>query len=121
METPAHLRRTGRIIVVCGVVAAAFVYWLYAWGPKAKDIPPAFQHTRASDNQIKRSMGQFGLVLTDWESAFATPGCYALAVLVLTALGAGYFYRVASVSEEEARERGGNGGYGGNGFNTEQR
>jgi hypothetical protein len=109
-ETPARLRRTGRIIVSCGLVAAAFVYWLYAWGPKAKDIPPAFQHTRSSDNQIKRSMGQFGLVLTDWESALSSPGGYALGVLVLTGLSAGYFYRVASVTEEEARERGGNGG-----------
>ena len=105
METPAQLRRTGRIIVFCGLVAAAFVYWLYAWGPKANDIPLPFQHTRSSDNQIKRSMGQFGLVLTDWESALSTPGGYALGVMVFALLCAGYFFRVASVTEEETGER----------------
>ena len=102
METPTQLRRTGRIVLACGLVAAALVYWLYARGPAAGTT--AFEHTRSSDNQMARSMGQFGLVLADWQAALSTPAGHAAGVLVLTLLAAGYCFRVASVTEQETRE-----------------
>ena len=105
METPAQLRRTGRIVLACGLVAAALVYWLEARGPAAPGRTSAFEHTRSSDNQMTRTMGQFGLVMADWQAALSTPGGYAVGVLVLALLLAGYFFRVASVTEEETRER----------------
>lgn len=102
METPARLRRTGRIVLACGLVAAALVYWLYARGPTPAGA--AFEHTRSSDNQMARSMGQFGLVMADWQTALSTPAGHAAGVLVLAVLAAGYFFRVASVTEQEARD-----------------
>ena len=50
-------------------------------------------------------MGQFGLAMADWQATLSTPGAYALGVLVVALLFAGYFFRVASVTEEELRER----------------
>ena len=105
METPAQLRRTGRIVLASGLVAAVLVYWLYARGSTAIDAWSAPEHTRSSDNQMSRTMGQFGLVMADWQATLATPAGYAVGVLVLTLLLAGYFFRVASVTEEETRER----------------
>ena len=104
MENPADLRRTGRIVIACGLVAAALGDWMQARG---QDTTAAFQHTRSSDNQMARAMGQFGLVLTDWQQTLSTPAGYAVGVLVLTLLFAGYFFRVASITEEEIRERDG--------------
>jgi hypothetical protein len=104
METPARLRRIGRIVLGCGLVAAALVYWLYARGPTATSGTTAFEHTRSSDNQMARSMGQFGLVMADWQAALSTPAGHAAGMLVLTLLAAGYFFRVASVTEQEMRE-----------------
>jgi hypothetical protein len=104
METPAQLRRIGRIVLGCGLVAAALVYWLYARGPAAPNGTTAFEHTRSSDNQLARSMGQFGLVMADWQAALSTPAGHAAGMLVLTLLAAGYFFRVASVTEQEMRE-----------------
>jgi hypothetical protein len=104
-ETPAGLRRTGRIVLACGIVAAVLVYWLYARGATPTDSASAFAHTRSSDNQMSRTMGQFGLVMADWQAALSSPAGYAMGVLVLALLLAGYFFRVASIAEEDARER----------------
>jgi len=105
MQTPAGLRRTGRIVLGCGLVAAALVYWLYARDASVAGGTSGFEHTRSADNQMARTMGHFGLVMADWAAALSTPAGHAAGVLVLTLLLAGYFFRVASVSEEETRER----------------
>ena len=105
IETPVRLRRIGRIVLVGGVVAAAIVYWIQVRALTVSDAGSAFQHTRSADNQMGRMMGQFGLVMADWQATLSTPAAYAVGVLVVALLFAGYFFRVASVTEEEARER----------------
>ena len=102
-ETPEQLRRTGRIVLICGLVVAALVYWSAARG--AAGAEPAFEHTRSSDNQMGRMMGHFGLVMADWQAALTSPAGYAVGVGLLSLLLAGYFFRVASVTEEELRDR----------------
>ena len=99
-DTPAHNRRIGRIVIVCGLVAAALVYWVQARATPAGQAS-GFEHTRSSDNQMRRQMGEFGLILTDWQATLSTPTGYAVGVLVLALLLAGYFFRVASVLEEK--------------------
>lgn len=109
-ETPQQLRRTGRIVLVCGLVAAVLVYWIQARGSAGSGADPAFQHTRSSDNQMGRMMGHFGLVMADWQASLTSPAGYAAGVAVISLLLAGYFFRVASVTEQEMRDRGGEDG-----------
>ena len=104
-ESPEHLRRTGRIVIVCGLAAAALVYWIEARAAANADVLSAFQHTRSSDNQMGRMMGHFGLLVTDWQTWLSTPSAYAAGVAVLSLLFAAYFFRVASVTEEEMQHR----------------
>jgi len=101
-ETPKQLRRTGRIVLVCGLIAAVLVYWVEARGASHT---AAFEHTRSSDNQMGRMMGHMGVEMADWQATLTSPAGYAAGVTVLSLLFAGYFYRVASVTDEEMRDR----------------
>ena len=92
-DSPKQLRRTGRIVLV---------YWVEARGVNHS---AAFEHTRSSDNQMGRMMGHLGVEMADWQVALSSPSGYAAGVAVLTLLFAGYFFRVASVTEEEIRDR----------------
>jgi hypothetical protein len=105
-ETPEQLRTIGWRVLVGGLILAVVVYWMRA---RAGPAPGAalFAPSRSSDNQIGRMMGHFGLMMMDWQAWLATPAAYGLGVAVLSALFAGYFFRVASVTEEENRERDG--------------
>ena len=104
-QSSAQLRTIGRIVLVCGLIAAAIVYWISS-GSAGSDQAATFVHTRTSDNQMSRMMGNFGLMMTDWQAWLATPAARSLGVFVLAALLAGYFFRVASVQDEEERDRG---------------
>jgi hypothetical protein len=47
-------------------------------------------------------MGQFGLVLTDWQQILTSPIGQALMTAACAALVAGYFFRVAWVLDAES-------------------
>jgi hypothetical protein len=102
-QSSAQLRSIGRIVLVCGLIAAAIVYWI-SGGPVSDDAA-AFVHTRNSDNQMTRMMGHFGLMMTDWQAALWSPIGRSLVVLAVSGLLAGYFFRVATVQDEEQRDR----------------
>jgi hypothetical protein len=42
--------------------------------------------------------------MADWQAALSTPAGHAAGVVALAALAAGYFFRVASVTEQEMRD-----------------
>lgn len=101
-QTSAQLRTIGRIVLACGLFAAAIVYWLLSRSAAADD---AFVHTRTSDNEMTRVMGHFGLMMTDWQAWLASPTGRSLEVMAVSGLLAAYFFRVASVQDAEQRDR----------------
>ena len=102
-QTPRQLRRTGWIVLACGLLAAVIVF---AVESRTSDASEAFRHTRSADNQMGRMMGHFGVMMTDWQMGLTSPAGYALEVAAVAALLAGYFFRVASIEEEEQRSAG---------------
>ena len=46
-------------------------------------------------------MGHFGLILTEWQTALASPAGEALTIVACTALVAAYFFRVAWVIDHD--------------------
>lgn len=99
---PRQLRTVGRVVLACGVVLAAIVYWVNARQRITMlDDSNALGYTRAMDAQMSRMMGHFGVMMMGWDQSLSSPVGKALAVLVVTGLLAGYFFRVASVREQE--------------------
>lgn len=101
-----RLRRTGWIVLACGVVAA--VVW-YIVASRSADVAmndmTALGYRRSIDHQMGVMMGRFGLMLTEWQEALSSPAGEALLIVAGAALFAGYFFRVAWVVDEEERER----------------
>lgn len=99
---PRELRTVGRIVLACGVLLAPIVYWVSArQRVTVLDDTNALGYTRAMDAQMTRLMGHFGVMMMGWGQSLSSPVGKALAVLVVTGLLAGYFFRVASVMEQE--------------------
>ena len=99
---PRELRTVGRIVLACGLVLAALVYWVSArQRVTLLDDTNALGYSRAMDAQMTRLMGHFGVMMMGWNQSLSSPVGKALAVLVVTALLAGYFFRVAYVMEQE--------------------
>lgn len=99
---PRELRTVGRIVLACGLVLAALVYWVSARQRVALlDDTNALGYTRAMDAQMTRLMGHFGVMMMGWDQSLSSPLGKALAVLIVTGLLAGYFFRVAYVMEQE--------------------
>lgn len=106
MKRSDRLRRTGWIVLACGVVAA--VVW-YIVASRSADLAmndvTALGYRRSIDHQMGVMMGRFGLMLTEWQEALSSPTGEALLIVAGAALFAGYFFRVAWVVDEEERER----------------
>lgn len=106
-QTSAQLRTIGRIVLACGLLAAAIVYWVLSRSAASGD---AFVHTRTSDNEMTRVMGHFGLMMTDWQAWLTSPAGRGVEVVAVSGLLAAYFFRVASVQDAEERDRERDGG-----------
>lgn len=101
----ARLRRTGRLLLLAGVLAAAIVYAVNARTVVAGlDDTNALGYTRAMDSAMARQMGHFGIMMMGWNDVLTSPAGKALGVAVVFGLFAGYFFRVAWVLDEEDRE-----------------
>jgi hypothetical protein len=99
---PRELRTVGRIVLACGLVLAALVYWVSArQRVTLLDDTNALGYTRAMDAQMTRMMGHLGVLMMGWNDSLTTPLGKALGVLVVAGLLAGYFFRIASVMEQE--------------------
>lgn len=101
-----RLRRIGWLVLACGFVAALAWYVVASRrvDPEMSDLT-ALGYRRSLDHQMGVMMGRFGLMLTEWQEALSTPTGEALLIATGAALFAGYFFRVAWVIDEEAREQ----------------
>ena len=100
-----RLRAIGWFVLVSGIAGAAVLYWVQArTADLALDDATALGYTRSLRHGMGVMMGQFGMILTDWQETLSSPVGQALTVAICAALVAGYFFRVAWVIDAEEEE-----------------
>ena len=101
-----RLRGIGWLVLTTGLIGAAAIYWveMRAANPELNDTT-ALGYTRSMQHGMGVMMGQFGLVLTEWQQTLMSPIGQALMTAACAALVAGYFFRVAWVLDAEQEER----------------
>jgi hypothetical protein len=98
----ARFRTTGWIVLASGLTGAGAFYWFASRAAdQALDDTNALGYARSMQHGMGVMMGTFGNMLTEWQTALATPLGEALIIAVVTALFAGYFFRVAWVAEHD--------------------
>jgi lysozyme family protein len=99
-----RLRATGWLVLASGLSGAA-AFWVKArTANPALDDVTALGYTRSLRHGMGVMMGQFGLILTDWQESLTSPLGQALTIAVCAVLVAGYFFRVAWVLDAEEEE-----------------
>jgi hypothetical protein len=98
-----RLRVVGWLVLGVGLAGAAGRYWLQmrSADPVLDDLT-ALGYSRSLQHGMGVMMGQFGLVLTDWQQILTSPIGQALMTAACAALVAGYFFRVAWVLDAES-------------------
>ncbi len=97
-----RLRVIGWLVLACGLLGAAVFYWLAARAAApVLDDTTALGYRRSLQHQMGVVMGQFGEMMTDWQTFLTSPAGGALLIVVFAALLAGYFFRVAWVIDQE--------------------
>jgi hypothetical protein len=100
-----RLRATGWLVLASGLAGAAMLYWVKArTSDKVLNDLTALGYTRSLQHGMGVMMGQFGIMLTEWQEAVMSPIGQALMIAISAALLAGYFFRVAWVLDEEEEE-----------------
>ena len=100
-----RLRAIGWLILGAGLAGAAARYWFQLQGadPVLND-ETALGYSRSLQHGMGVMMGQFGLVLTEWQQTLTSPLGQALMTAACAALVAGYFFRVAWVLDADDEE-----------------
>jgi len=100
-----RLRAIGWLVLGAGLAGAAVRYWiqLQSADPVLNDAT-ALGYSRSLQHGMGVMMGQFGLVLTDWQQTLTSPIGQALMTAACAALAAGYFFRVAWVIDADHEE-----------------
>jgi hypothetical protein len=101
-----RLRAIGWFVLASGLAGAAALYWVETrTANPALDDVTALGYTRSLKHGMGVMMGQFGVVLTEWQESLTSPIGQALVTAICAALVAGYFFRVAWVLDAEQEER----------------
>jgi hypothetical protein len=105
MKRTDRLRLTGWIVLASGLLAALTFYVIAtrSAGP-ALDDTTALGYSKSLNHGMGVMMGSLGPMLTEWQEALTSPAGEASMIVVVTALLAGYFFRVAWVIDEDARD-----------------
>jgi hypothetical protein len=100
-----RLRATGWFVLASGLAGSAVLYWVEARTaePELNDMT-ALGYTRSLQHGMGVMMGQFGVVLTEWQQGLMSPIGQALMIVICAALVAGYFFRVAWVLDADDKE-----------------
>jgi len=98
-----RLRLYGWATLAAGLVAAVLYYWINA--PTARDAPST-SYSRSETRQMEVMMGKSGVIMTEVQNAFDRPGTRAVVIVAVAGLLALYFFRSATVLDEEEREAG---------------
>ena len=99
-----RLRVVGWVVLACGLACSVVFYWLATRNadPELNDVT-ALGYKRSLDHGMGVMMGQFGIILTEWQETLTSAGGKALIIAACAALLAGCFFRVAWVIDQEQR------------------
>jgi hypothetical protein len=101
-----RLRAIGWFVLASGLAGAAALYWVETrTANPALDDVTALGYTRSLKHGMGVMMGQFGVVLTEWQESLTSPIGHALITAICAALVAGYCFRVAWVIDADHEER----------------
>ena len=95
-----RLRRTGKLVLVAGIVAACLYYAVEA-RPSQPDGRDAAGYERAQNRQMRMLMGRTGVVMMEWQDTLDLPGTQAVLIAAVTGLFSLYFFRAASVLDHD--------------------
>lgn len=99
------MRKVGWLLLAAGGVAASASFWIDTRNAaQALDDTTALGYTRSLQHGIGVMMGPVGSILTDWQTMLSSPLGRAVTILAVSALFAGYFFRVAWVIDQDAQE-----------------
>jgi hypothetical protein len=104
LKESERLRRTGKIVLAAGVVAACLFYWIVA-RPAARpmdDMLPGYE--RSQNRQMRMLMGRTGVMMMEWQDALNRPDTQAVLIGVVTGLFSLYFFRAASVLDHDEEQ-----------------
>jgi hypothetical protein len=97
-----RLRAIGWVIVASGLVASVAWYWYQTrFGDAQLDDTNALGYGRSLHHGVGVMMGQFGLILTEWQETLTSPVGGAILIAIGGALLAAYFFRVAWVLDQD--------------------
>lgn len=100
-----RLRAIGWLVVVVGLIVAIATYGVALHNAdEALNDATALGYSRSLHHELGAMMGNFGLMLTEWQEAWASPLGMAVTVAVCFGLFAAYFFRVAWVVDEDERD-----------------
>ena len=100
-----RLRAIGWVVLASGLIVAAVFYYVETRSADpVLDDTTALGYTRSLRHGMGVMMGQFGVMLTDWQESLTSPIGQALMIAACAALLAGYFLRVAWVLDAEDEE-----------------
>jgi hypothetical protein len=100
-----RMRATGWFVLASGLAGAAAFYWVKVrTASPVLDDATALGYTRSLQHGIGVMMGQFGVMLTEWQEDIMSPIGQAVMIAICAALVAGYFFRVAWVLDAEEEE-----------------
>lgn len=107
---PTQLRALGAIVLAVGIAGAGVRYWVErrAEAPVMDEVS-APGYLRAQHRDMGRMMGQFGLILSNWQAALDEPAVQAALIVVVSALVGLAFFKIASGLEAEEQAHGGSG------------
>jgi len=101
------MRAIGWLVLVLGLIAAAATYGVATYSADAVlDEAKVPGYARSMRHGMGEMMGTFGVMLTDWSDAWASPLGKAITVAVCAVLLAGYYFRVAWVLDDNDRHPG---------------
>ena len=101
-----RLRAIGWFVLASGLAGAAGLYGVETrTATPALDDATALGYTRSLQHGMGVMMGQFGIVLTEWQQILTSPIGQALMTAACAALVAAYFFRVAWVLDADQQER----------------
>jgi hypothetical protein len=100
-----RLRAIGWFVLASGLAGAAVLYWVETrTADPVLDDMTAVGYTRSLQHGVGVMMGQFGIMLTDWQESLMSPIGQALMTAICAALVAAYFFRAAWVLDAEQEE-----------------
>ena len=100
MKPSARLRLVGKIVLVCGVVAAVVFYWIQSRNASPDVDELAAGYLKARDHQLGQLMGPVGVLMTQWVDVLQRPSIEALLIVAASAVIAWVCFRLAETADE---------------------